>query len=200
MDCPLKLPATAFCCSVAFKCQAYEGQTVSGHKKRHLALQGRVSRRDVVRWLVVVLVFDESVFEFVVHVRRPARYFFLSPPGYWVAPLGCSAWVDPPGSWFFTPGSCLLAIRVFPVSSSLFTCPQISSIVLVTVLPSSSLLLTMFSLRSCRFRALCLLRVFSFINFLDSDCAGQFRTYLFQYAKTCIPRCHFCRMRLNTPA
>ena len=115
----------------------------------------------VVQWLVVVLVFDESVFEFVVLVRRPARYFFLSPPAYWVAPPGCSAWVDLPGSWFFTPGSCLLAVRVFAVSSSMFTCPQISSTVLVTVLPSSSsLLLTMFCLRSCRFRALCLLRVF----------------------------------------
>ena len=67
-----------------------------------------------------------------------AIFFFLSPPGYWVAPPECSAWVDPPGSWFFTPGSCLLAIRVFAVSSSLFTCPQISSIVLTTVLPSST--------------------------------------------------------------
>ena len=51
------------CCSVAFKCQAYEGQTVSGQshiwrsrcgKKRHLALRGRVSCRDQavpVRWV-----------------------------------------------------------------------------------------------------------------------------------------------------
>ena len=50
----LQLPATTFCCRVAFECQAYEGQTVSGQghiwgsrcgKKRHLALQGRVSLR-----------------------------------------------------------------------------------------------------------------------------------------------------------
>ena len=55
LDYPCKLPATTFCCRVAFKCQAYEGQTVSGHahilriqvwQKRHLAVQGRVSLRD----------------------------------------------------------------------------------------------------------------------------------------------------------
>ena len=64
--------------------------------------------------------------------------FFLYPPGYWFAPPECSAWVDPPGSLVFHACSYLLAIRVLAVSSSLFTCPQISSIVLVAVLPSST--------------------------------------------------------------
>ena len=101
---------------------------------------------------MVVLVFDESVFEFVVYVRRPARYFFLSPPGYWVAQPECSAWVDPPGSWFFHawlvppgyPGICGQFVFVH-VPADFFHCPGYC---------------------------------FAFVNFLDSDSAGQVQTYL----------------------
>ena len=47
------------------------------------------------------------------------------------------------------------------------------------------------ALFSCRW-AIVQLTVYAFVNFLNSDRAGQCRTYFFQYASTCMPGCQRC--------
>ena len=124
---------------------------------------------------MVVLVFDESVFEFVVHVRRPARYFFFFNFSAWV--LGCAAWV--------------LVFHAWPVPPGIDSSPK--------VFIARILLSVRIDFRASGLLILCQLR-FSFANFLNSDRAERFRIFCLQYVSTSMPGCRCCHFRLNTPA